>query len=137
MLLSQTDSGTKADVYDGTRKLLLQGREDMLGLAAAQLKFKARTQTCKIKPVWVDIGGGTGYNIEAMQAYLDVPSFFSQVYLVDLSPSLLEVARRRFERLGWGIKVLCQDARSFRLHDHDTSGNAGFDILERQALMRS
>ena len=109
----------KADVYDGTRKILLQGREDMLGLAAAQLKFKVRSETCKTKPVWVDIGGGTGYNIEAMQSYLDVPTFFSQVYLVDLSPSLLHVARKRFQRLGWDVKVICQDALSFRLQDHN------------------
>lgn len=52
-----------------------------------------------------------------MQAYLDVPAFFSSVYLVDLSPSLCEVARKRFARLGWDVKVLCQDARSFRLED--------------------
>lgn len=53
-----------------------------------------------------------------MQAYLDVPAFFSSVYLVDLSPSLCEVARKRFARLGWKVKVMCQDARDFRLEDH-------------------
>lgn len=53
-----------------------------------------------------------------MQAYLDVPTFFSNVYLVDLSPSLCEVARKRFARLGWKVKVVCQDARDFRLEDH-------------------
>lgn len=64
------------------------------------------------------IGGGTGYNIEAMQAFLDVPTFFSAVYLVDLSPSLCAVAIKRFKRLGWDVKVLCQDARTFQLEDH-------------------
>ena len=65
------------------------------------------------------IGGGTGYNIEAMQAYLDVPvpAFFSAIYLVDLSPSLCEIARKRFARLGWHVHVICQDARAFRLED--------------------
>ena len=53
-----------------------------------------------------------------MQAYLDVPTFFSSVYLVDLSPSLCEVARKRFARLGWDVKVVCQDARAFRLEHH-------------------
>lgn len=53
-----------------------------------------------------------------MEAYLDVPTFFSKVYLVDFSPSLCEVARKRFIRLGWNVKVVCQDARSFRLEDH-------------------
>lgn len=54
-----------------------------------------------------------------MQTYLDVPTFFSSVYLVDLSPSLCEVARRRFERLGWDVKIVCQDARSFRLVEYE------------------
>lgn len=51
-----------------------------------------------------------------MSAFVPVDEFFDQVYLVDLSPSLCEVARKRFERLGWkNVTVLCQDARSFRL----------------------
>jgi len=93
----------------------------MLGLVAAQLKHKAaRRLISDQKPIWVDIGGGTGYNIEAMQAYLDVSTFFSKVYLVDLSPSLLEVARKRFDRLGWDVKIVCQDARTFRLQPDGT-----------------
>jgi len=53
-----------------------------------------------------------------MSAFLPVDKFFDQVYLVDLSPSLCEVARQRFERLGWkNVTVICQDARSFRLPD--------------------
>lgn len=58
-----------------------------------------------------------------MSAYVDVPEFFSSVYLVDFSPSLCEVARKRFARLGWdNVKVVCQDARKFRLEEHE----AGF-----------
>ena len=39
---------------------------------------------------------------------------------MDLSPSLCEMARKRFERLGWtNVKVICQDARAFRLHEHE------------------
>jgi betaine lipid synthase len=73
----------------------------------------------------VQVGGGTGYNIEAMSAYVSVPDFFSSVYLVDFSPSLCEVARKRFARLGWtNVKVVCQDARLFRLEDHENmTGN--------------
>lgn len=112
----------QADIYDTSRKLLLRGREDMLGLAAAQLKYKAEKGAFdKKKPIWVDIGGGTGYNIEAMQVYLDVPTFFAKVYLVDLSPSLLEVARKRFDRLGWKVEIVCQDARTFRLENYEAS----------------
>ncbi|KAI9704040.1 MAG: hypothetical protein M1820_005662 [Bogoriella megaspora] len=110
----------QASVYDATRQRLLHGREDMLGMVAAQLKLRTENGTLARRPIWVDIGGGTGYNIEAMSQYIDVPAFFKSVYLVDLSPSLCEVAVSRFERLGWkNIKVLCQDARSFRLEDHE------------------
>jgi betaine lipid synthase len=112
----------QADVYDASRKLLLRGREDMLGLAAAQLKYKTEKGAFdKKKPIWVDVGGGTGYNIEAMQAYLDVPTFFAKVYLVDLSPSLLEVAKKRFDRLGWDVEIVCQNARTFRLESFEAS----------------
>ena len=102
----------------------------MLGLVAAQLRFKAGKEGFDKKPIWVDVGGGTGYNIEAMQVYLDVPTFFRQVYLVDLSPSLLEVARKRFERLGWDVKLVCQDARSFRLPDFEKGGKNIDEYLE-------
>ncbi|KAJ5105617.1 hypothetical protein NUU61_002964 [Penicillium alfredii] len=129
---------TQAAVYDATRHRLLRGREDMLGLVAAQLKFKVDNKEIKAKkPVWVDIGGGTGYNIEAMSAFLPVDKFFDQVYLVDLSPSLCEVARQRFERLGWkNVTVICQDARSFRLPEKqvdprstDNAANDGVDLI--------
>ena len=96
----------------------------MLALTAAQLKYKEPMFDASTdKPIWVDVGGGTGWNIEAMQAYLDVPSFFSQVYLVDLSPSLCEIAKKRFTRLGWkNVVVVCQDARTFRLPYHQARG---------------
>ena len=89
----------------------------MLALTAAQLKFQSRRgDLSPIRSIWVDMGGGTGWNIEAMQAHIDVPSFFSEVYLVDLSPSLCAVARKRFARLGWdNVKVVCEDARLFQL----------------------
>lgn len=53
-----------------------------------------------------------------MGKFIDVPNFFDTVYLVDLSPSLCAVAEDRFQRLGWkNVRVLCQDARSFRLSE--------------------
>ncbi|KAF6820785.1 3-amino-3-carboxypropyl transferase [Colletotrichum sojae] len=117
----------QAGAYDATRRVLLQGREDMLALVAAQLKAKSPSRgfkkAGKTKRIWVDgpkVGGGTGWNIEAMSSFVDVPEFFSSVYLVDFSPSLCEVARQRFERLGWNnVKVVCEDARKFRLEDYE------------------
>ncbi|EMD35411.1 hypothetical protein CERSUDRAFT_106783 [Gelatoporia subvermispora B] len=103
---------SQANIYDATRATLLRGREDMLRLAAAQLKYRAKEG--QLKPIWVDIGGGTGYNIEKMNAFVPVAEFFSAVYLVDLSPSLCSVARRRFAALGWkNVHVICEDARTF------------------------
>ena len=64
-----------------------------------------------------------------MSEYVDVENFFSSVYLVDFSPSLCEVARKRFTRLGWkNVKVVCQDARTFRLEDHGNMQDSGTDI---------
>ena len=107
----------QAEIYDVSRSWLLRGREDMLALAAAQLIFQARRgDLSRRRSIWIDMGGGTGWNIEAMAAYIDVPSFFSEIYLVDLSPSLCAVARQRFARLGWdNVRVVCEDARLFQL----------------------
>ena len=72
------------------------------------------------------VGGGTGYNIEQMAQFVDVPNFFSAVYLVDLSPSLCSVAQDRFTRLGWkNVYVLCQDARNFRIYDSSSKSKQG------------
>lgn len=110
----------QATVYDATRHRLLQGREDMLALVGAQAKHRRETGQISHKPIWVDIGGGTGWNIEQMQSQLDVPTFFHAVYLVDLSTSLCNVARERFRRLGWNnVHVICEDARTFRLSDYE------------------
>jgi betaine lipid synthase len=57
-----------------------------------------------------------------MSAFVSVPDFFSNVYLVDFSPSLCDVARKRFTRLGWkNVTVVCQDARTFRLEDYENN----------------
>jgi betaine lipid synthase len=55
-----------------------------------------------------------------MSQFVSVPEYFSSVYLVDFSPSLCEVARKRFARLGWkNVHVICEDARKFRLEDYE------------------
>ena len=57
-----------------------------------------------------------------MNSYVSVPDFFSDVYLVDLSPSLCDVARERFARLGWkNVHVICEDARTFSLDPPSSS----------------
>lgn len=96
----------QAHIYDKTREVLLQGRKECLKLAASHLQSKKEL-------VWIDIGGGTGANIEFMDSIIPI-SNFKQVYLVDLSPSLCQVAIDRFKAHGWNnVTVLVEDASSF------------------------
>ena len=71
-----------------------------------------------------------------MGKYVNVPEFFRSVYLVDLSPSLLSIARARFEKLGWSnVKLICIDCRDFDLRDYEdpldkeTEDAAGADLI--------
>lgn len=86
----------------------------MLKLATGHLKaLRASNPTKRL--VWVDIGGGTGHNIELMDKHFPISSF-DQVYLIDLCEPLLKVARNRFAKRGWkNITVLCQDGTEFEL----------------------
>ena len=79
--------GGQAEAYDDFRRRLLNGREDML----AAIPWRDDL-------VWVDMGGGTGFNIS--QVSEQVPKL-KKVYLVDLSTSLLKVASERFAEQGW------------------------------------
>ena len=47
----------QAGIYDKTRKILLQGREDMLALSASELlaREKVRESNNVAKPIWVDV----------------------------------------------------------------------------------
>lgn len=61
-----------------------------------------------------------------MTQFVNVPEFFTSVYLVDFSPSLCEVARKRFVRLGWkNVRVICEDARKFNLEDYENDLQRG------------
>ncbi|KAI9264805.1 hypothetical protein BY458DRAFT_438106 [Sporodiniella umbellata] len=112
-------------VYDHSRHYLLKGRETMLKLCAAQLKQQIESGKMDQKPIWVDLGGGTGWNIEAMNDSFPIERF-EKVILVDLTPSLCQVARERFERRGWkNVIVLCQDAATFQLEQVRLDGHVG------------
>lgn len=77
----------QAEGYDDFRKRLLQGREAL---------FQA------LEPpedgVWLDMGGGTGASLEFMG---DKAKRLAKTFVVDLSPSLLEVAQKRIEHHAW------------------------------------
>ncbi|KAI9481189.1 MAG: hypothetical protein EXX96DRAFT_565732 [Benjaminiella poitrasii] len=105
----------QAKIYDDSRRSLLRGRKTMLKLCAAQLKEQISTGLMAKNPIWIDLGGGTGWNIETMNESFPIEQF-KQVILVDLTPSLCEVARERFKKKGWNnVVVLCQDASSFQV----------------------
>src|SRR3954447_954116 len=67
----------QAEAYDDFRKRLLKGRQE---LYSASHHPAAAT--------WVDMGGGTGSNLEYIGDR--IPSL-QKIYVVDLSRSLLEV----------------------------------------------
>ncbi|RUS13927.1 hypothetical protein BC937DRAFT_94590 [Endogone sp. FLAS-F59071] len=105
----------QAEVYDATRGGLLRGRTTMLKICAAQLKEQIKSGKMTRKPIWIDLGGGTGWNIERMNDYFPIEKF-ETVYLVDLCAPLCKVARERFEKRGWkNVVVVCDDASSFQL----------------------
>lgn len=76
----------QAEHYDSFRRRLLHGRPTLYGAI-----------TPPRGGVWVDLGGGTGGCIDYLQ---ESWRELGALYIVDLSPSLLKVARRRIERAG-------------------------------------
>ncbi|BFZ54296.1 hypothetical protein PYCC9005_001330 [Savitreella phatthalungensis] len=93
----------QSQVYDKTRSFLLRGRERMLRLIASEAA--ARNMR---KPVWVDVGGGTGWNIAEMDKIMPLDQF-DKIYLVDLCEPLLDVARARLAQYP-NVVVLKGDA---------------------------
>jgi S-adenosylmethionine-diacylgycerolhomoserine-N-methlytransferase len=93
----------QATGYDEFRKRLLHGREEMIAL------------TPQIKDgVWIDMGGGTGSNVEEMDRQGRLKNF-KKVYIVDLSSSLLKVARERIAQRGWSnVEAVEADATTFK-----------------------
>ncbi len=77
----------QAEDYDAFRKRMLHGREELF----AQLPVTPGA-------VWLDLGAGTGRNGELFGERL---KDFHQAMFVDLSPSLLEVAKRRIRDRDW------------------------------------
>ena len=62
--------------------------------------------------IWVDMGGGTGANLEMMGD--EAVMRFAKVYVVDLCGPLLEVARKRCEERGWhNVEVVEADATTW------------------------
>lgn len=103
----------QAGAYDDFRKRLLKGRQDLWNLIPAPPGG-----------VWVDMGGGTGANLEYFagkgtgdrgQVTDGRLAGLSKIYVVDLSGSLLEVAGQRARDKCWSnVEPTQADATTFR-----------------------
>jgi S-adenosylmethionine-diacylgycerolhomoserine-N-methlytransferase len=80
--------------YDDFRARLLPGRRELYSALPTPAGGR-----------WIDMGGGTGSNIEYLADRL---SQLSALFVVDLSASLLEVARRRAAEQHWSNVQVCQ-----------------------------
>jgi S-adenosylmethionine-diacylgycerolhomoserine-N-methlytransferase len=90
----------QADGYDAFRKRLLHGREEMM--RALELPPGGRL---------LDLGGGTGANIEHLGPTREQ---LASVVVVDLCPSLLEAAQARITRNGWAnVSTALADVTTF------------------------
>ena len=76
--------GRQADDYDRTRRRLLPGRQDLM----QRLPFAPGG-------VWIDLGGGTGANLEAVGDRLHQ---LKKVIIIDLVTALLKIAEKRILR---------------------------------------
>ena len=93
---------TQSKDYDRFRQRLLHGREEL---------YRSLADGDRDGKVWVDFGGGTGANFESIGDRL---SKLASIYIVDLSPSLLQVARSRIADSGWtNMKTVEADIAGF------------------------
>jgi len=90
----------QASGYDRFRQRLLHGRRELW-----------ESLPVPRGGTWIDMGGGTGQNLEHFgQRIADL----AKVYVVDLCPSLLAVARQRVQRHGWtNVELVEADVTSF------------------------
>jgi S-adenosylmethionine-diacylgycerolhomoserine-N-methlytransferase len=82
--------GGQAADYDRFRQRLLQGRKEMVDRVAATLPESGG--------VWVELGCGTGSNLELLG---ERRAGLQRAVLVDLSSKLIGIASERAARLGW------------------------------------
>lgn len=129
---------TQADLYDSYRCRMLHGRFPMINAMPAPKNG-----------VWVDMGGGTGSNLEF---FGDKLNHWGKVVVLDLCPSLVETAQKRVTARGWDsfVSVVLGDACDFDcvgmpaagtivLIDHAAQQNPHFylDVSDTQALWMS
>jgi S-adenosylmethionine-diacylgycerolhomoserine-N-methlytransferase len=91
---------TQAGAYDDYRRRLLHGREEMM-----------RSLPIPDGGLLLDIGGGTGSNLEHLGPER---AKLRRATIVDLCPSLLKIAEERIQRHGWGnVATIVADATAY------------------------
>ncbi|MCG8583685.1 MAG: methyltransferase domain-containing protein [Pirellulales bacterium] len=92
--------GGQAENYDSWRERMLHGRRELVAMLSVPHDG-----------VWVDFGAGTGRNAEYFGSRIQR---LKQAYLVDLCPSLLEVASSRVRENNWqNVSVVEADATRY------------------------
>ena len=105
----------QAEGYDAFRARLLHGREEMF----TRLPFLPDTR-------WADFGSGTGINLALAGARART---LKQIYLIDLSPSLLAQAQKRIQGDGWSnARTVEADATTVKLPDISEPDTTPLDI---------
>lgn len=91
----------QSEAYDDFRRRLLHGREELM--QALDLPDGG----CLL-----DLGGGTGQNVEFLGSRRER---MQRIEIVDLCPSLLDVANQRIQRHGWtNVRTVAADATTYR-----------------------
>lgn len=97
----------QAGAYDDFRKRLLKGRQELWNLIPPPAGG-----------TWLDMGGGTGANLEYFggQGTGDARlAGLEKIYVLDLSHSLLEIAKQRAAKAGWtNVETVEADATTFQ-----------------------
>jgi len=98
--------GRQADAYDDFRKRLLPGRETLYRALPAPTGGR-----------WLEMGGGTGANLEFLGERINAPA---HIEIVDLCGPLLEVAKRRIAARGWKhVHATLADATTYDAEPFD------------------
>jgi len=93
--------GPQAAAYDDFRRRLLHGRRELY-----------QRLPVPEDGIWIEMGGGTGANLEALGSRIGT---LRHVYIVDLCPSLLQVARQRIAQQSWSnVTAVEADVTTFR-----------------------
>jgi len=102
--------GPQAHVYDNFRARFLHGRVGMLRACAREMQKLQNHEGL----VWVDLGGGTGQNVETMAKFCDL-SLFKKVYVVDICGPLCDIARKTVAKHGWtNVEVVEADVCEYK-----------------------